>query len=53
MAALHRAACWLVQTEDFAGFDDMFSAEYAYFSSFSSTMMQHVKAYSQAKIFFM
>ncbi|MEO6293414.1 MAG: class I SAM-dependent methyltransferase [Burkholderiaceae bacterium] len=41
-------SCWLVQTEDFAGFDDMFSAEYAYFSSFSSTMMQHVKAYSQA-----
>jgi C-methyltransferase C-terminal domain/Putative zinc binding domain/Methyltransferase domain len=40
-------SCWLVQTEDFAGFDDMFSAEYAYFSSFSSTMMQHVKAYSQ------
>ena len=41
-------SCWLVQTEDFAGFDDMFSAEYAYFSSFSSTMMQHVKAYSEA-----
>jgi C-methyltransferase C-terminal domain/Putative zinc binding domain/Methyltransferase domain len=40
--------CWLVQTEDFAGFDDMFSSEYAYFSSFSSTMMQHVKAYSHA-----
>jgi C-methyltransferase C-terminal domain/Putative zinc binding domain/Methyltransferase domain len=40
-------SCWLVQTEDFAGFDDMFSAEYAYFSSFSNTMMQHVKAYSQ------
>jgi C-methyltransferase C-terminal domain/Putative zinc binding domain/Methyltransferase domain len=39
--------CWLVQTEDFAGFDDMFSSEYAYFSSFSSTMMQHVKTYSQ------
>jgi 2-polyprenyl-3-methyl-5-hydroxy-6-metoxy-1,4-benzoquinol methylase len=40
-------SCWLVQTEDFAGFDDMFSSEYAYFSSFSSTMMQHVKTYSQ------
>ncbi|MEN9670468.1 MAG: hypothetical protein RL018_745, partial [Pseudomonadota bacterium] len=39
--------CWLVQTEDFAGFDDMFSAEYAYFSSFSSTMLAHVKQYSQ------
>ena len=41
-------SCWLVQTEDFAGFDDMFSAEYAYFSSFSSTMLAHVKQYSQA-----
>ncbi len=40
-------SCWLVQTEDFAGFDDMFSAEYAYFSSFSSTMLAHVKHYSQ------
>ena len=40
-------SCWLVQTEDFAGFDDMFSAEYAYFSSFSSTMLAHVKRYSE------
>ena len=40
-------SCWLVQTEDFAGFDDMFSAEYAYFSSFSSTMLAHVKQYSE------
>ncbi|MBP7309227.1 MAG: SAM-dependent methyltransferase, partial [Polaromonas sp.] len=40
--------CWLVQTEDFAGFDDMFSAEYAYFSSFSSSWMQHATAYSDA-----
>ena len=43
-------SCWLVQTEDFAGFDDMFSAEYAYFSSFSSTMLAHVKQYSQEMI---
>ena len=42
--------CWLVQTEDFAGFDDMFSAEYAYFSSFSSSWMQHATAYSEAMI---
>ncbi len=41
-------SCWLVQTEDFAGFDDMFSAEYAYFSSFSTTMLAHVKQYSEA-----
>lgn len=41
-------SCWLVQTEDFAGREAMFSADYAYFSSFSSTMLQHAKAYSQA-----
>ena len=40
--------CWLVQTEDFAGFDDMFSSEYAYFSSSSSSWMQHATAYSEA-----
>ncbi|MDO8459232.1 MAG: class I SAM-dependent methyltransferase [Burkholderiaceae bacterium] len=41
-------SCWLVQTEDFAGFDTMFSADYAYFSSFSSSWLQHAKAYSEA-----
>lgn len=41
-------SCWLVQTEDFAGFDTMFSADYAYFSSFSSSWLQHAKTYSEA-----
>ena len=27
--------CWLVQTEDFTGRDELFDANYAYFSSFS------------------
>ena len=40
--------CWLVQTEDFAGFDTMFSPDYAYFSSFSSSWLAHAKAYSEA-----
>jgi hypothetical protein len=26
--------CWLVQTEDFVGVSEMFSEDYAYFSSF-------------------
>ena len=41
-------ACWLVQTEDFAGFDAMFSPDYAYFSSFSSSWLAHAKTYSEA-----
>ena len=37
--------CWLVQTEDFVGVDEMFSDEYAYFSSFSSSWLKHAKQY--------
>jgi SAM-dependent methyltransferase len=37
--------CWLVQTEDHAGRDDLFRADYAYFSSFSSSWLAHAKAY--------
>jgi SAM-dependent methyltransferase len=40
--------CWLVQTEDHAGRDDLFSADYAYFSSFSSSWLDHAKAYVAA-----
>ena len=35
--------CWLVQTEDFVGVGEMFSKDYAYFSSFSSTWLEHAK----------
>lgn len=38
-------ACWLVQTEDFAKRDEFFSEEYAYFSSFSTSWLQHSEAY--------
>lgn len=37
--------CWLAQTEDYAGADEMFSAEYAYFSSYSTTWLQHAERY--------
>lgn len=37
--------CWLVQTEDFAAHDEMFSGEYAYFSSFSTGWLQHAETY--------
>lgn len=37
--------CWLVQTEDFAGTAELFDADYAYFSSFSSTWLAHAEHY--------
>jgi hypothetical protein len=39
--------CWLVQTEDYAKAEDLFSAEYAYFSSTSSSWLAHAKAYAE------
>ena len=37
--------CWLVQTEDFAQADKLFDEEYSYFSSFSTSWLQHAKQY--------
>jgi SAM-dependent methyltransferase len=37
--------CWLAQTEDYAGADELFSADYAYFSSFSTTWLKHAEQY--------
>lgn len=37
--------CWLVQTEDFTQADELFDAEYAYFSAFSSSWLDHCKRY--------
>ena len=38
--------CWLAQTEDFAQAHELFDADYAYFSSFSSTWLEHAKLYA-------
>ena len=38
--------CWLVQTEDYALADELFSPEYAYFSSTSSGWLAHAKRYA-------
>lgn len=38
-------SCWLVQTEDFTHFGELFSSEYAYFSSFSSSWLAHAERY--------
>ena len=37
--------CWLVQTEDYAGASELFSEDYAYFSSFSSSWLAHSEQY--------
>ncbi|MDP9052965.1 MAG: methyltransferase C-terminal domain-containing protein [Acidobacteriota bacterium] len=37
--------CWLVQTEDFARAEELFDSEYAYFSGFSSSWLQHCERY--------
>jgi SAM-dependent methyltransferase len=37
--------CWLVQTEDYAGAEELFDADYAYFSSFSTTWLKHAEKY--------
>jgi SAM-dependent methyltransferase len=37
--------CWLVQTEDFAHFSELFSQDYAYFSSVSSSWLAHAQRY--------
>ena len=37
--------CWLVQTEDFAEVAALFDADYAYFSSFSTTWLAHAERY--------
>ena len=37
--------CWLVQTEDFSNADELFTDEYAYFSSTSISFLEHAKNY--------
>lgn len=38
-------SCWLVQTEDYAGREALFTEEYAYFSSTSSSWLKHSETY--------
>jgi len=37
--------CWLVQTEDYSRADELFRHDYAYFSSTSSTWLEHARRY--------
>ena len=38
--------CWLVQLEQFQAVDTIFSDQYAYFSSFSKSWLEHARQYS-------
>jgi SAM-dependent methyltransferase len=38
--------CWLVQTEDYAQADELFSHDYAYFSSVSKSWLAHAASYA-------
>lgn len=42
--------CWLVQTEDYAGREALFTDNYAYFSSYSTSWLNHAKAYVDTAI---
>ncbi len=39
--------CWLVQTEDYAQADELFSPDYAYFSSISKSWLAHAARYAE------
>ena len=42
--------CWLAQTEDFARRDELFSDEYAYFSSYSASWLVHAQEFARRMI---
>lgn len=42
--------CWLVQTKDFAEVDELFGADYAYFSGFSTSWLAHCERYAASMV---
>jgi hypothetical protein len=42
--------CWLVQTEDYTEVEQLFDAEYAYFSSTSRGWLAHAEKYAETII---
>ena len=45
LRVVHCAECWLVQTEDYAVAEEIFNENYAYFSSTSSSWLDHASTY--------
>jgi SAM-dependent methyltransferase len=41
------SCCWLVQTEDYTGAEELFISDYAYFSSISQTWLAHAAGYAE------
>ncbi len=39
--------CWLMQLEEFASPDEIFADEYAYFSSYSESWLEHTRRYTE------
>ncbi|WP_087461049.1 class I SAM-dependent methyltransferase [Oleiphilus messinensis] len=39
--------CWLVQTEDYASEKELFSSDYAYFSSYSQSWLEHASVFCE------
>lgn len=42
--------CWLMQLEEFATPDEIFADEYAYFSSYSESWLEHARNYTELMI---
>jgi SAM-dependent methyltransferase len=42
--------CWLAQTADIIGHEELFSKDYAYFSSCSASWVEHARVYSEDMI---
>ena len=42
--------CWLMQLEEFATPDEIFADDYAYFSSYSESWLQHARKYTELMI---
>ena len=43
-------SCWLVQTEDFAQADELFDADYSYFSGYSVSWLEHAEEYVRSMV---
>jgi len=45
LRALVCQRCWLMQTEDVVGREELFTADYAYYSSYSTSWLEHAERY--------
>lgn len=42
--------CYLVQIDEFASHEDIFNSDYVYFSSFSTSWLEHAQKYTEIMI---